>query len=369
MSSNNSPIIEVGVVLSSLGDGSVQFTYNNTFYNNNVSICIPNYVLNRTSYKIDSVVSYIASNYVQEFWYIDNGLLQKNSTYLDIWTGKNVTLRDLLTTDSTTFLFRFFDQDYIKQPNAIVTVLRDYIGNGIFKEVERAKMDDNGETHVHLIQEDVIYKFRVTLNGALLYESSTYNAKCLEQPCVISLQATQGSQEYDTNPYQLPTGTYQFNIMNENRTIEVAYNMNTTATMELVVTEYDYDTNTQNTVGSDTETSQTGVLSVIIPVSIGNKTYYGTLRYNGDAVTTEYLNLRRSGRTYFGVFGLFIAGLLILTLGLIAVSQGGWTILFLLLGVIISVIAGFLDLSMYRLMWLIATGMILVWKLASRRSI
>jgi hypothetical protein len=343
--------------------------YNNTLYNNSVSFCLPSYVLNNTSYRLDAVASYIASSYVQEFWYIDNGLLQKNSSYLDIWTQKNVTLRDLLTTDSTTFLFRFFDKDYIKQPNAIVTVLRDYIGNDAFKEVERAKMDDNGETHVHLVQEDVIYKFRVTLDGVLLYESSTYNAKCLEQPCVISLQATQESQNYDTNPYQLETGTYKFNILTSNRTVEVGYNLNSTANMELVVYEYDYDINQQVEVGSDSQTAQTGVLSVNVPVSVGNKTYLAQLRYNGDAVTTEYLELNNKGSTYFGTMGLLIAGILILTLGLIAVSQGGWTILFLLIGVIISVVAGFLDMSIYLLMWLVSTGLILIWKLAGRRSI
>jgi hypothetical protein len=275
---------------------------------------------------------------------------------------------DLLTPDSATFLFKFFDENYLEQPEAIVTVLRNYIGEGVYKEVERAKQDNNGETHLHLVQEDVIYKFRVTLNGELLYISDSYNAKCLETPCSITLQATEGTNDFPTEWDNLPEGTYQFVIDSINRTISVLFNLNATGTMNLTIYEMSYDTNTLSIVDSDSVISKSGIVTSYVPPVVGNKTYYAKLLHNGEYVTTEIVNFNQSGYTYFGALGILLAILIILTLGLLAISQGVWIIVFVVLGFIISGIAGFLNMSMYLIGWLAGAGLILVIKLSHRRG-
>ena len=363
------PKIEVDVILSNPNDQSVIFSYHTIFNSNNGSLCIPNYVLNISDLRIDTIASYEAQGYVKEFWYLDNGLLQFGDNNFDAYTTRNITLRDLLVADSTTFLFKFYDENYLQQPNAIVTVLRDYIGEGTFKEVERAKQDNNGETHIHLVQEDIIYKFRVTLDGELLYESDSYNAKCLQTPCSITLQKPlAGEGAVSTEWDNLPEGTYRLTANSINRTVNLAYNLNNTGTMNLTVYEYSYDTNQEYIVGSNSATSKTGSISVVVPVVVGNKTFYAKVYHNNAYVTTEYVDFKESGYTYFGTLGLFLAFLLILTLGLIAISQGVWVIVFILLGFVISVVTGFLNMQYYLIAWIISAGLILIIKLSIRRG-
>jgi hypothetical protein len=86
-------------------------------------------------------------------------------------------------------------------------------------------------------------------------------------------------------------------------------------------------------------------------------------------VVDEWIDFTRSAYDIFGAMGLFLGAILVLTLGLIAVSHGGWTIVFIILGLIISMIAHLIDLDFYTLMWIICAGGLIVWKLSTRRTI
>jgi len=66
------------------------------------------------------------------------------------------------------------------------------LGEGTFREVERAREDQNGDTIVHLVEEDVIYYFIITQNGEVLHTSSTYTALCQQTPCTIQIEASGG---------------------------------------------------------------------------------------------------------------------------------------------------------------------------------
>jgi hypothetical protein len=365
---NESPQIQVQVNLLSLNDSSISWQFSNTYYSNNASVCVPSYLLNYTSYYIDVIASYQANNYATEFWYLDNGLLQYQNQTLDAFTQRNVTLMDLLLSDSTTFLFIFYDSNYLQQPNAIVTVLRDYIGNGQFREVERAKQDNNGETHIHLVQEDVIYEFRVTLDGVLLYTSSDYNAKCLTQPCSVTLQQPLPSLS-DIYYNNLPEGTYNLSEDANTRTVSLAFNLKSTNTMNLTIYEYTDGNPTPHPIASGSSTAKSGIITVAIPISYGNETYVAYVRMNNVFVASEGINWEENAFGYFGTLGILLAGLLILCLGLISISHGGWTIIFVLVGLLIAIVTKLFQMDYTTYIFIVCAGFILVWKLATRRSI
>jgi len=367
---NRTTDVETEVQIISLTNPEVYWDFNRTFTTTNGSICIPEGILNYSDYRIDIIISYVTEDYAQEFWYIDNGLLLLNTYALDTWTNRNITLRELLLVDSSTFLFKYYDENYLIHRGAIVILYRKYIGEGVFKEAERCQLDNNGECHLHLVEEDVIYKFRVIDEGTLEFESGEYNAKCVETPCRITLQKGAVGGEWDTEFDALPEGTYDLNSDKDTRTVTLTFNLNETGTMQLDVYVYSNVINSPDTlVASDTSTAKTGEIEVTIPLSYGNQTYYAVVRHNDGFVTSKWVDMNERGYKYFGTLGLFLGALLVLTLGLIAISTGGWTVAFLILGLLIASITKLIDMDFYLIMWVVSAGGLIVWKLSTRRSI
>jgi hypothetical protein len=365
---NLSSNIEVEVTLYTITDVEIikHFeTYINTSY---ASVCL-NKLLNGTEYKIDVVATYVADGYVQEFWYIDNGNLTPDSWSLNDYTIKNITIRDLSIDDSTTFLFKYYDVNYQIREGAIVTVLRKYIGEGAFKEVERCRLDSNGDCHLHLVEEDVIYQFRVTDGGELEYLSGEYNAKCQGVPCQITLSKTVSAEEWDEELNNLEEGTYSLTTDTENRTITLDFNLEETGIIKLEVYEYDQNADIDVLITEDTTTAKIGSVGVFVPLSYENQTYYAVIRHNDGFVSSTWVDMSESGYKYFGALGLFLGALLVLTLGLIAVSSGEWTVVFIILGLLIASITKLIDMDFYLIMWIVSAGGLIIWKLATRRSI
>jgi len=367
LNSSNSTI-ELDLYLRSV-NGSEILQYYDIFENTPYApVCI-NELLNDSAYELDTIVSYVAEGYAQEFWYLDDGLLTSDNDSLNSYVEKNTTLRDLDLTDSTTFLFKYYDEFYSVHPNAIVSVLRYYIGEGVYKEAEKCKLDDYGECHLHFVEEDVIYKFRITENGTLEYTSEEYNAKCLETLCQVNLRENNVNSQWDSQGDNLDEGTYSVSSDSDTRTVDLAFNLQSTGTMDLEVYEYDQDSDADTLVGSDTVVAKSGTASVTIAPSYGNQTYYAVVKHDDEFVSSQWVDMNESGFQYFGTLGLFLAGLLILSLGLIAVSSGGWTIVFLILGLLIASITKLVDMDYYLMMYIVSAGGLLVWKLSSRRSI
>jgi len=371
MSVDNSTDVEAEVRITSLGDPEVYWEFSKQWIEEQSgSICIPDGMLGYSSYLFEGVVGYEQDNWVQEFWHLDNGDLTLNLFPYDSWTNRNITLMDLKLDDSSTFLLKYYDDHYLIHPEAIVILERKYIGEGVFKEVERCKLDNNGECHLHLVEEDVIYRFKVIEDGLLEYGSGEYNAKCVETPCRITLTKGTEAQEWETEFDNLPEGTYTLQINESSRTVLLTFNLDETGDMQLDIFVYSNVINSPDTlVVSDNAIAKTGQVEVSIPLSYGNVSYYAVVRHNDGFVASTWVDLNESGYNYFGNLGLFLGALLVLTLGLIAVSSGGWTIVFIILGLLVASITKLIDMDFYLIMWVIAVGGLITWKLSTRRSI
>lgn len=357
--------IEIDLNISSKQNSSLGVQYSNTYLNvSYAEVCVPTGLLTNSDYRIDIVSEYSATAYADEFFYLDNGTLN-SSSFFDSYTNKTTNLYDLLLTDSTTFLFSFLDQDNVQVPDAIVHTFRQYIGEGLFREIERGKQDDNGETHLHLVEEDVIYFFKITLNGELLYTSSTYNAKCLSSPCQIELTASQGSIEFGTN-FTTTDGTYAIIPYPNSRTVGLTFSLSTPSEMNLTIAKQDYQ-GSYTIVDSDSVTSTGSSINISIPQAAGNVTFYAIVYQDGEFVGYKLLNLQDAGYNYFGATGLIMASLMILTLGLMAIFEGAGVIIFLIFGLIIAAAMKVINLGYYSLIGVICAFIILIFKLVQRK--
>jgi hypothetical protein len=333
---------------------SYSHTYNKI---NPAQVCINNN-LTGSDLRIDMVVSYVAEGYVTKFYYVDNGTINNQSI------GAKVNdLHDLLTTDSTSFLFDFENSNGLEVPDAIVHVFRKYIGEGVFREVERAKQDNNGETHIHLVEEDVIYMFMITKDSVWLYNSTQYNAKCLSTPCSISLKDIAGTLDWSL----INNGAENFVVSKDKiaRTVTLTFNIDTVSLVNFTL--YKLDDNVLTKINTTSVTGSNGVLTLNVPNAYGNVTFYVEIHRDNILIKKVLLDFRESALDYFGDAGIVLGGLIVLTLGLMAVSSGVIFIIALLFGIIVVVIMQLVDLSWLSIISIICAGFIIVIRLVLRR--
>lgn len=354
--------LQLDLALSSLIDPSIVFTYNNTKINSpSLLVCVPSGVLNSTSYRVDLTGSYIGTGLVQEFYYVDNGTLSLSNI------PQNVSWYDLNLNDSTTFLFTFLDEQGLQVPGIIVHTLRDYIGAAQFLEVERSKADNNGQTHLHLVQEDVIYKFNISLNNRQIFLSDKYNAKCLSSPCSITLSAEPDNDEFTTVFNNLPEGSYRLAVNKTSRQIILYFNLNETALMNLTI--FSSDNNEEVVIANGSTTASAGQIVLTVLTNYGNQTYFATVYKDNRLVTTEVVDLTQKASDYFGTMGLFLAALAITCLALIGTSQGEWVVVWTAAGVLTVSLLYLVNLPWYALMTFVLACGIFIMKLVTRRRL
>lgn len=350
--------LEISNLFNTVSLATVNYTVQNV---NSTLVCINAGILGNTSVKADGVISYVSPDYVQEFYFIDNETVSSVS---------HINLHDLLAVDSTSFLFSFIDTDGLRVEEAIVHVDRKYVGDGVFREVERAKTDESGETHVHLVEEDVIYRFRITKGGTLLYTSAEYQAKCLSTPCEIELKATGDFFDFYEDYWDGMEGGYYFVTLNgSSRQISLSFVSNSTAYLNMNLTAYQYVGDGRTIVASNSLNATTGTITLTIPVIFGNETFAYAVYKDNELIVWGWFDLVQKGTDYFGnTLGLILSAFILLTLGLMAVTEGVAVVIFLVLGLVIAGVLRLIDLGWVSLISLVLAGGILVWKLTNRRS-
>ena len=367
--------VEADLTLTSTADTSQSLTYSNMWTdNNNPQICVPSGVINNSEYILDLTVGFSSTDHVWEFYYIDNATLNNTKIYeyFNGLTTPNVNLMDLLTADSTSFLFNYFDIDGLAVDGSIVHVMRKYIGDGEFLEVERASQDQNGDTIVHLVEEDVIYFFIITKDGVLLHTSSEYTALCQSTPCTIQIEASSGSAEFPTDWDLMDGGAYQIRYSASTREVQLIYENNASTTMNFTVYKYNSD-GSYSAVDQGEDTGLGGTINLTVPQVAGNVSFFATVIKDDNFLNSEWVNFEERASDRFGVIlSLFLAGLIILSLGLFAVSEGVGTIVYVILGIVVSGALGLIitDLStgVNIVIYLVLAGGILLWKLTEGRK-
>lgn len=363
--------VEIDLQVSSEANTSLLWTHNETWTNQSSgSVCVPSGLLSgNINYKVDFTMGFSSTDHVWEFYYLDNGNLNATKNFNNHTSG-NVTLYDLLTTDSTSFLFNYFNEDGLSEPGSLVHVFRKYIGDGQFFEVERGKADENGDTVIHLVEEDVIYYFMITLESEILYTSQTYTALCQATPCEIQLEASGDFIEFDSDYDLLGNGAYSVTSDDATRTVNLTYDLTSSSTMNLTI--YKFDGNGSYTpIVSDAETGTSGTIIVTVPQSAGNVTFFASVYQDDQFINSEWVTFENDLGFYIGSgLALFLAFLIVLTLGLVAVTEGVGTVVMVVLGLAVT---GFLGLVRLRgatgyglMIYIICAGAILIYKLARR---
>jgi len=360
----NNPLIKVDLNFNSIS-GVLIGEFNKSFNANNASICVADRVANESFY-IDGLVEYSADNYVHEFNYL------QNYTFNDSQTTQDIALYDLLAADSQSFLITYKNSVFLPIDKAVIEILRYYTEEGKYKVVEDGLTNELGQTVGHLVTEDVQYGFVIKKNGAVLSTFLDMLAACPSSPCQINLYDFQSiTTVEDFGKHDNLEYTYELN--ETLGTLTVFFTTDDSSSANMLLSANLYDNWGNNTICSDTVSDSSGNLVCAIPELYGNSSIRAKLYMDGELVTTLGYSLNQKGFEVFGNIGFFMAALMYITLPLMSLSAPIGAIILAIIGMIASGLLGLtVQGSLFSItsivIWFICAGVILVWKIESRKN-
>jgi hypothetical protein len=364
--------IEIDLDLVSVDNSSLSLSYSKKWENfNHTQVCIPLNVINNTEWYMNFTIGFDSTDRVWEFYYLDLGILNSTKVF-NGQTDYTIDLMNLKTDDSTSFLFNYFDVDGLTVDDIIVHTFRKHIGDGIFREVERSKNDENGDTIVHLVEEDVIYYFLITRYGEVLYTSSTYTALCQATPCTIQLEASGDSAVFDTDWDLIEGGSYSINESSSERQVTLIYDLAESEEMNFTVYKYDQYGNF-SAIDTASSSATEDQLTLDIPLSAGNVSFFVAVTKGDEFIKSQWVDFEDNAEGRFGsTLSIFLAILIILTLGLIAITEGSNTIIMVILGIFLSGALGLITTKLSTgvniIVYLILAGGLIVWKISQGKK-
>lgn len=320
-------------------------------------VCI-NIPLNQSVYSISMVAGYQQYGYTKQFYYLDNVTLTNA-------TNPNINLYDLLLGQTTTFLLTYSDSSGGSVPNAIVHLYRYYIGEGLYREVENGLLDSASSTHLHLVEEDVIYYFTVTLHNQLLYTSPSYQAICVSSPCTIGLSQSTTFPTFPVN-WGVYNGTSIATAVNKSsRQVLLYFVSNDVHTLNMTL--YTINNGANVYINTTSLTATAGTLSLTVPYPYGNQTFFIDIYQDGQYLFPFVVDLGTSAKDLFGAFGVFLVILMVACLILIAGTDGVMTIVFAVLGLMVAIVLYLIDMGWVVIISIILAGGLIIWKISSRK--
>jgi len=336
--------------------------------NSNPQICLENDIAN-SEYEIDIQTRYLADDYAKEFHNIRNATLTNSSLPIQI------SLFDLLLTDTTEFLITFKDDTFLPIENALLDIQRKYVNEGVFKTVEAPLTDENGQALTHLDRDGVIYQIIVTKDRQTLAIFDNIAVVCQDViigDCDINLNALSTVKTLSTLE-DVGNISLSFTFNDTARVVTMTFVTTDGLSKTISLNSTKFDRFGNETVCTDILTSTSGTLSCTIPDSFGNVTVISEVFVNGNRVSQKYFTIAAD---IFGEFGQSNIGGLLLVLIITIPLMFIPSIIGLLFGLIIGFImasfllftrGGILGTSSAILWLIIATG-IIMYKISRRES-
>ena len=371
---NNSGIagdIGIDLTIRSWEDYGVAWNYNNSWTNSTGNrtralVCVPANVLNESSYMIYITTSYISEVGAQEFWFLDYGNLSSLSTF-NSYTPKIMDLFSLDVSDSTSFLMRYVDVDGLKEEDIIINAYRRYIGEGLFREVERGRQNDEGETELHLVEEDVIYYFVVTQNGTIRFTSNQFQATCQAVPCAVDLEAGGDFVPFGTDWDLVSDGGFSVTSDGSAREVMLTFTASNSSQWNLTLYKYNNDPDQATLVNESYLTSTSGTVTVYAPVSAGNITYVARVQRDDVFLRDSFVSFGNNQLATFQTAGGVILGaLFVIAMVMMASTQGIAVVIFAVLGIVLVGILKLIELNWIAFILLLTMAGIIIWKLTRR---
>jgi len=296
-----------------IGSGSVykNYSYNNLTNNaaSQYKFCIfPTWETFKTNMDLD----YEAEAYSPRTYYLRNATLTNQTN--------EITL-NLLTISDTVKFFITVLEGMVPFPNAIVTISKYFVGEGIYRTIGIRETDELGE-FIEYLDLDKKYKYSIVRDG-VSYGTIIKQASCTEAPCEITLQLEEAVVDMWQGYYDTHATNVAYTLFYNDTDKIVTYTFNDLTGLaqyfRLLVTQMSAN-QTGATICDGSLYSTAGTLTC-------NMT-----GYNGDFRATGYIH-RSPGRTVnfilfiistikdtLGATGILVSLFIIITVALV----GSW---------------------------------------------
>ncbi|HEB46967.1 MAG TPA: hypothetical protein ENI22_00675 [Candidatus Pacearchaeota archaeon] len=355
LSSSNNISIET-VFIYYINDISVNKTFVSSFNQNNVSFCLDPPIEN---VKVFGEISYDDDLHVKERHFILFESFTNSTT-------TNISLYNIAASESTSFLV-FTETEGAPYPDVYMKLKRQYLNLNDFVVVEMAKADSFGQTVLHFVTEDEIYKIDFyDEDGNLVLTTQPFQAVCIDNVCSMSFKVD--PEGGIIPPFQgiSPDGNLVFTLslvgndtavlLNYVSTNGSAYNLQMkTAGFSIV----------NDTVLVCTET-QTNTISGSMSCNISSYpfTTYVTELWVDDVLNDiQYSSVINDAWKDFGNEGIIYTILIIMALTLLLIYTPELCVLGSIAGVLISAKFGFIPMTYVSGMYLVVAGIIIIFKM------
>lgn len=268
-------------------------------------------------------VQYSATGYAPRRYYLFSNTRITNST-------TNLTLYNLLDSDSTSFLLIAKTISLISYKNYYVGLLRWYPATADYKVVEMGKTDDKGETILHVKVEDVDYRLALyAQDGTLVELLQPIRMICQAVPCTYSIFV-------DPNPLDLTAYTNIQSSLTYDKTLKkftFIWNDPSQAEQTMNLSVWKQTGTTEIIVCSSTASGYTGILSCDVSSSTGLLKAEVVRTASPNVIFAQlYAEIRSTIISAGGgTLGLFIGAILLIFFALIGVIS---PVLVVILGII-----------------------------------
>lgn len=286
-----------------------QFANFSSLYNrtNSFSVCLTSNLSQGESYVLDALIEYSANGYETEFYNIQNETINHS----DFPT--NITLYDLITTNSQPFKIIFKDSSFLAVAEALIRIERKYVSEGVFKVVEIPKTDGSGQTLGHFVLNNVIYNLYVIKNGQVIGSLINVVTQCQNpaiQECVIDFNSFSSGVDVP-NFQQNADFNFTLTYNSTSRTVQSIFVI-PSGNPNLVYLNVSREDALGTSVCTDSLTTSSGTLSCVVPSNFGNATVLAQLYSGGVLQAQGQFKLDQSPIDIYGDSGTVVLGLLIM---------------------------------------------------------
>ena len=363
------PLIKVDLILSYLDESEEVIRFSQNYTNiNPARICMES-ALGNSSFRMDAVIEYSATDRFVEFYNIQNFTFNNNTQ------NQNITLYNLLESDGQEFKITYKGQDFIPITDMIVQIQRKYIEEGVFKVIEIPMIGTQGYTISHLVPNDVVYNFIFIKNGVVLDTFIDVVADC-QNPTLTECEINLNALISGGSLIGIITEDDFFSSLSYDKVTRVVSSTfgilsGVSGLVQLNVTLLDNFGN--QTVCSDSLTAAGGTLTCTVPDSFGNSTIYATITYDGEVRREGYISLKDSPKDQYAGIIIFSSIIMLLFIFGIGISSSPMiTGVFLILGSIILVGLNLVYSTSWvgagaTILWFIVAVVIIIVKGGSKR--
>lgn len=318
---------------------------------NKYGICInPNWA----EYLLYSQLEYSATDYETKYYYFTNKTLNNVTELLTLY----------MTNSTTAVEFTVTDENDNPVEDVYISVLKYDVGTNSYITTEIIKTDSEGVAIGNIVLNTKWYKFILNYDGDIVLETSATKVTST----TVNFQIDLTTNFFDTYDV-VDDVACDITFNSATRTFSYTYSDPTggviSGCLNIIKRSLNGDTVINSScVDSSSSTILLGVGNVTTGLYIGTGTINidGTNYVCGDAESKDYSTLHQT----FGLGGIFVSFLLVLTLVMIGVWHPVVAVFLMIVGVVATNIIGIFHLTWEILISFVIIGFITIYRLNSK---